>query len=267
MRSLTFTLFALTLLLATASPVKAGDPPGGKYASVAHSENPYDFIGKFHNDGLEYVRSSGGFPCTDPVERYAQYLQFVQQHYPEVSMSYEAMGKLFDETTPLTAMTPEKAVQTLVDQGRISERMAPALLQIYQALFDHGSSQNDPAMLAADIRLIEKSLLLGDGSEFDDPGKENELALILASGALVRYSYAYWYNVDRETANGWNVILDGGCGNDDIVYERGGGFWKKLKKAWTDTVAFFSGECDQDLINELICRVVNAGAASASCCK
>lgn len=261
---ITLTCFSMA---SWASTSPAGDPPVVDYSAIANSDNPYDFIGQYHNEGLDAVASSGAFPCMDPVDRYLAYVRFLQQRYPEITYSYEAMGQLFDEVTDMAALSPEKAVKRLVSTGRISSDMSGHLQSIYQALFDHGSQEHTPEMLAAAIIRIENELIAKYNPEFDQPREEGELALVLANAAITRYSYAYWYAVEKDPKNGWNVILDGGCGTTDPVAERGGRFWKKLKQAWTDTVAFFTSDCDYSLIVELVCRLSSAGSASASCCK
>ena len=249
-----------------------GNPPD--IAAISNPQNPYDKFGLLHNQGLDAIKSLPGFPCVDPVDRYQAYMDFVKSKYPEVNYSYEKMGRLFDETSQFTQMTPDAVVAELVKRGRISDAVAPYLQQMYSTLHSYGSEHQSPEALAEELISLENQLMATIDAEFDQPSTENEVSLILANSAIARYSYAYWYAVDTNENDGWNTILDGGCGprsGDDIddgeIQGKGGKFWKKLVKIWTDTVAFLSNDCDGDFVPELICRFANAGAASASCCK
>lgn len=259
-----FTLLAHQgFLLADGGP---GNDRAVQYKLISNADNPYDFIGLYHNEGLDAVKNTAGFPCLDPVVRYTHYVKYLQSRYPEIEISYEDMGRTFDESAMLVDLSPDEAVDLFKDRGLISADMSPYLLRIYRALFSHGEAGSTPEQLAEEVKRIENELIDQYRLEFDAPDQESSLALILSGSAIVRYSYAYWYAVDQDAENGWNVILDGGCTNDDPPIQEKGGFWKKLRRAWQDASAFFRSDCDMPFLEEIFCRLGAAGTASSACC-
>jgi hypothetical protein len=268
MISFTFlSVFLITMLGGQPASVLK-DQPEDRFEAVANPDNPYDYVGAFHNEGLEVIENMEHFPCVSELERYSRYMQFVQSRYPDVTYSYEQMGQLFDATTPLVDMAPGEVVNVWIENEVVTSQLGSLLRELYQTLMDYGTRGSSPESTANAIIEFEQKVMTSHGPEFDDPNTEREIALLLTNSAIARYSYAYWYDVGHDPANEWNVILNGGCGvtggNGGGTAERGFGKW--LKKAWADTSAFFSSKCSGNIVVELICRFSSAGSASSACC-
>lgn len=271
MINFTFLTVFLISILSGQTSTEIKDQPQDRFEAVANPDNPYDFAGAFHNEGLEVIENMDNFPCVSELERYSRYMQFVQSRYPDVTYSYEQMGRLFDATTPLIDMAPGEVVNLWIENEVVTSQLGNHLRELYQTLMDYGTRDSSPESMASAIIEFEQRIMSLYSPEFDDPSVDREISLLLANSAIARYSYAYWYDVGHDSENAWNVILNGGCGVTGGNGNDGGGtaergFWKWLRKAWADTSAFFSSDCSGDMFIELLCRISNAGSASSSCC-
>ena len=277
MINFTFLTVFLITMLSGQPTTEIKDQPQDRFEAIANPDNPYDYAGAFHNEGLEVIENMDNFPCVSELERYSRYMQFVQSRYPEVTYSYEQMGRLFDTAIPIVDMAPGEVVTLWIENEVVSPQLGAHLRDLYQTLMDYGTRDSSPEATANAIIDFEQRIMSSNGPEFDDPNTEREIALLLTNSAIARYSYAYWYDVGHDPENAWNVILNGGCGtsggngngsgsgNDDGGTAESG-FWKWLKKAWADTSTFFSSDCSGGMVVELVCRIANAGSASSSCC-
>lgn len=242
----------------------------GEPKAYANPANPYEFVGVYHNEGLDAIQNSPRFPCVDPVQRFEIFSEYLKAKYPDLEPSYTDFGSVLDFATDYVDLTPEDAIARLTAQGLVSSAVAPKVHRMLELLWLHTEAGSTPVAFAKEMIKMESELLDRNIAEYNALQEETETALLLASSALARYSYAYWYEAASTETNGWNIVLDGGCGNNnpnDGVWAKGGkNFLKRLRQAFVDTISFFNNDCDSRGLIQFLCRLYNAGTASATCC-
>ncbi len=162
----------------------------------SNSDNPFDYVGALHNEGLDYAIAAHDPTNDDWVAVTAGTLQqidaFVSDHFPSSSpcsllMSAEQLAMSLDSTND--------TFQSFLDQHLTPQQVAYANA-ILEAI---DIQDNDPTATLGRLRDLETNIVRDLATE------EAEPLQIMAS--VARHSAAYWtHEVFRGPESAWGIL-------------------------------------------------------------
>lgn len=211
---------------------------------MQNEANPYDFMGKLHNEGLEYGFSKLGYGDISEEDIYNSTIEFVEQNFPENSINVHAS---FDETQTIILNTEETVAALLLGECTTKEffrdEFLAEMMNRLNELFVNMLETNEltsPEQFAEQTTDLENHIVcLNRHNKPSAYGELNEYDIALISLAIARYSYSYWYSVATDGSHPFHEYFLSGLGNGEKrcpLFKKIGEFFKETGKAIVDAV-------------------------------
>jgi hypothetical protein len=232
------------------------DVPGSDLI-VIHTTNPFEELGAAHNKALDFVASRLGFPHLSPMQTFEAVHQFLNKQYPSPARSIAELN-ISKKQNDLLFAAGANAPRLLLQLNKISPQGKLLLDELYALVFTNNSnfSPMNPE-LNTKVAGFEDRVYRTFGRPSSNLNSNTEIALILASAAIARYSYSYWYNAFYNANNPWHVVFYEDHSADHRPFPQ----W--LKTVWADICGFLGTDRDENGNLNLNNAVNNAGERSA----
>jgi hypothetical protein len=189
--------------------------------------NPYDYIGAWHNDALDYANDLSE---TDPELSQEDYFNALKDYVNELP-GVEPVDYTFEQyqedffAAPGELYSPEEKVNHLIEAGIIGEQASAMLNELYVVVLGNEESTEDEVF--SGIADIEQAALEADLTE-------TEAQVVLSATSIAAHSLRYWLE-NAESYGGGERI------SDASVDFRGCGLWCKICIGIVDTLGIASG--------------------------
>jgi hypothetical protein len=203
----------------------------------AQLPNPFEYLGVLHNQAMDHVKNSRGFQHFDNYQRYSAAYAFINQKYPSVKMNQSEFDLFRSEINQLVD-ADNAAPKVLFSKGRIDLQTKTLLDRIFQIFDKYQASSEAPSADVISQQLIsfETDVIKQFGCPSNNLSHNSNIAAVLASSAIARYSYYYWYTVSKDYSNPWNNVFSDMAEKSTINW---GQVWRTVK---ADFIGFWSSD-------------------------
>ena len=219
--------------------------------------NPFEYLGVIHNQAMDYVKNSRGFQNFDSYNRYSVVYQFTSEKFPSLKRN-ESEFELFKNEVMELVNADDRAPKVLYSKGRIDLQTKMLLDKIYQVFADCNvaSETTEPSKIFEKLIAFEANLIREYGCPSSNLQNNTSIAAVLASSAIARYSYYYWYTVSKDPMNPWFKVLSNSVHKSTINWGQ------LLRTVKADFIGFWSSDGQSSGLN-IGTAISNAIDASA----
>jgi len=207
-----------------------------KVAKTGSLENPYDFVGQLHNKALDYIAETCDLNTLRGIDVNNAVNDFMQNHFADYeSTPYDEFVQHLERTDELTAalytgemrMGDFWAESGAADAGNVLDRLT--------SLFKNMNATNHlmyPDEFASQVAIFENEVLCWNKhNNPDETPILNAYSMALATMAVAKYSYEYWYNAKVNPDHPWHIVIPDDDGDEPLVMGKFGDFFKKVWNA------------------------------------
>lgn len=171
--------------------------------NLANNNNSYDYIGKFHNDGINYLESNfSNVNCINFIEQIKlNIVSFANQQNQQIDtlFTYSFIDSLFNVllTNPNIIL-----LDTILNHYSFTETIKYEISSIIDTILSY--DLNHPLYgLIQKIKVWENYIINFEEFTQDEKNK------LLIFGATCRYSLKYWFTLTQLNENPWSKYLSG----------------------------------------------------------
>ena len=239
MIALVATIIASTCIFFACSKEEENNAKDGnkEKCMVQNEANPYDFVGKLHNEGLDYIFSKHGTIDLSDEQIHSSLVDFSNERFENFEMI--SPDEFFEEISDNKSLA-FKGLTTDYNPSLFDDELLNSIInEYYQTLrkvLDQDEAISPESFSKMIIDLENK--ILGTGKYTIPTSLEyeaNDYDAVLVSLAIARYSFSYWYEIAFNDDNPFNKMFLDFCVNN--TNKDCPAFWKKVKdfctKAWS----------------------------------
>jgi hypothetical protein len=204
-----------------------------EYKVMPRPDNPYDFIGKLHNEGLDYIAKTRNLKELNAKDINNAVNEFLVRRIPNYTeFSYEEMKQHLENTDIFAAqlymekIRMEEVLRGYHDAGRILDKLTYLFKNIY--VHENWVSPEDFSHRIADMEAEVISW-----KKHNNPAETSTMniySVTLATLSVAKHSYEYWYNAEFNPNHPWYPEVKARSGNGDDKP----GFFKRVWNAICD---------------------------------
>ncbi len=200
---------------------------------VQNEANPYDFVGKLHNEGLDYIFSKHGNIDLSDEQIHSSLVDFSNERF--VNFEMISPDDFFEEISDNKSLA-FKGLTTDYNSSLFDDELLNSIINEYYQTLRKILNQEEaisPESFSKMIIDLENKILETDkytipaSQEDEDEYETNDYDAVLVSLAIARYSFSYWYEIAFNEDNPFNkMFLDFCVNNTDKDCPA---FWKKSR--------------------------------------
>ena len=231
------------------------------FKSADASDNPYDFMGQWHNEALTGLYNQYNTLFVSDSAAYAYLNQFIMSKFSNITLSDLPT---FDESQSGTAILMDETYYMLIGEQPMSQYLSDPVLKYatdslthiltYMAIRDNYLLTPDD--FSSKIFKLEDTILSLNMHSTPTVADGNDMILndydrILSCLAVARYSYSFWYNIatneehflhdDFLSVIEYDYDFDPDAKSDDpepgSLFKRIGNFFRRAADAVSDFVS------------------------------
>ncbi|MCX6258642.1 MAG: hypothetical protein NTW49_12205 [Bacteroidia bacterium] len=208
--------------------------------SQSYLINPMDFIGIHHNNALDYIGRIQDLPnmteeeIIDSLNNFSEYpFSDLNLNYQEYLQSKATVEDLISSPSTITSKLMNNEIITDTTKLYLDSLISILIISLDDQLEEPISVSTFNGYIQTYIEYLHSNFIFPVGSLSDS----SNIAFLLATASIAKYSYQYWYNAYSDKDNPWHFYFK------EEKSTNCNKLGKLFRKIWADVTGFFNSSC------------------------